>query len=80
MLEITSIFEKKTELLCSGLFLDENLVEYYLKQGIEIDFGRKGGAGPSGGRYFIFEDNTLVNVALWDNNKRTPFILGETNY
>ncbi len=77
MLGITSIFEKKTELLCNGLFLDENLVEHYLKQGIEIDFGRKGGAGPSGGRYFLFEDNTLVNVALWNNSKLTPLVLGE---
>ena len=77
MLEINTIFEKKTELLCNGLFLDESLVEHYLKQGIEIDFGRKGGAGPSGGRYFLFEDNTLVNVALWDNSDRTPLVLGE---
>jgi len=77
MFEINSIFEKKTELLCNGLFLDENLVELYLKQGIEIGFGRKGGAGPSGGRYFLFKDNTLVNVALWDNSKRTPLVLGE---
>ena len=77
MLEINTIFEKKTELLCKGLFLDENLIEHYLKQGIEIDFGRKGGAGPSGGRYFLFEDNSLVNVALWNNNEHTPLVLGE---
>ncbi|MCJ7649891.1 MAG: hypothetical protein MUP85_14865, partial [Candidatus Lokiarchaeota archaeon] len=77
MLEINTIFEKKAELLCNGLFLKENLVQHYLKQGIEIDFGRKGGAGPLGGRYFLFEDNTLVNVALWDNNDRTPLTLGE---
>jgi len=77
MVKINTIFEKKTELLCNGLFLSEKLVDHYLKQGIEIDFGRKGGAGPSGGRYFLFEDNTLVNVALWDDNKRTPLVLGE---
>ena len=77
MLEINTIFEKKTELLCNGLFLNESLVEHYLKQGIEIDFGRKGGAGPLGGRYFLFEDKTSVNVALWDNNDRTPLTLGE---
>ena len=77
MLEINTIFEKKAELLCNGLFLDEKLVKHYLKQGIEIDFGRKGGAGPLGGRYFLFEDNTLVNVALWNNNERTPLVLGE---
>ena len=77
MLEINTIFEKKAELLCNGLFLDKNLVKYYLKQGIEIDFGRKGGAGPLGGRYFLFEDKTLVNVALWENNNRTSLVLGE---
>lgn len=77
MLETNEIFEKKAELLCNGLFLNENLVEYYLKQGIEIDFGRKGGAGPLGGKYFLFEDNTLVNIALWDDIDRTPLVLGE---
>jgi len=54
------------------------LINQYKSQGIEIDFGRKGGAGPSGGRYFLLEDNkTLVNVALWDNSKRSNLLLGE---
>ncbi|GAH74851.1 unnamed protein product, partial [marine sediment metagenome] len=63
MADIQSILKKKTELLCKGVFLDEKLINQYKSQGIEIDFGRKGGAGPSGGRYFLLEDNkTLVNV------------------
>jgi radical SAM protein (TIGR04043 family) len=72
-----SIFEKKSELLCKGLFLDQTLISHYKKQGIEIDFGRKGGAGPLGGRYFLFEDNTLVNAALWDDLSKTNLYLGK---
>jgi radical SAM protein (TIGR04043 family) len=75
MIDIQTVFEKKTELLTKGLYLDENLRNSYLKQGIDLDFGRKGGAGPLGGRYFLFEDKTLVNVALWDNPIRTNLVL-----
>jgi radical SAM protein (TIGR04043 family) len=71
---------QKTELLCKGLYLDKELITKYKEQGIEIDFGRKGGAGPLGGRYFILEDNkTLANVALWNTKKRTNLLLGEKN-
>ncbi|MFX0031375.1 MAG: radical SAM protein [Candidatus Hodarchaeota archaeon] len=70
-------FVKKTELLCKGLYLDKNRIQDYLGQGIEIDFGRKGGAGPSGGRYFLLDNGVLVNVALWDNRNRTDLVLGE---
>ena len=80
MTDIHTILKKKTELLCKGVFLDENLIDQYKSQGIEIDFGRKGGAGPSGGRYFLLEDNkTLVNVALWSNPKRSNLLLREFN-
>jgi len=78
MIDIHTILKKKTELLCKGVFLDENLIRQYNSQGIEIDFGRKGGAGPSGGRYFLLEDKkTLVNVALWGNSKRSNLLLGD---
>ena len=54
----------KTELLCKGLVLDGSLIDHYEKQG--LNYGRKGGAGPLGGRYFLLEDDkTLINVALW---------------
>ncbi|MFX0059497.1 MAG: radical SAM protein [Candidatus Heimdallarchaeota archaeon] len=75
MINDYTVFEKKTELLCKGLYLDEKLINLYKNQGIEIDFGRKGGAGPFGGRYFLFENGTLVNAALWDNNKKTNLFL-----
>lgn len=69
----------KTELLCKGLFLDGRLIEHYKAQGINIDYGRKGGAGPSGGRYFLLEDGlTLTNVVLWNDPKRTELFLKES--
>ena len=77
MIDILTVFEKKTELLAKGLYLDENLRNDYLKEGIDLNFGRKGGAGPLGGRYFLFEDNTLVNVVLWDNPQQSNLNLTE---
>jgi len=78
MIDINTALKKKTELLCNGLYLDKDLVSHYKSQGIDIDFGRKGGAGPLGGRYFILEDNrTLVNVALWDNPEKSNLVLRE---
>jgi len=77
MINIHTILKKKTELLCKGVCLDETLKNHYKEQGIEIQ-GRKGGAGPLGGRYFLLEDNkTLVNVALWDTRKNTNLVLRE---
>ncbi|MFX1567026.1 MAG: radical SAM protein [Promethearchaeota archaeon] len=78
MINSKTILEKKTELLCKGLYLDSELIPQYKEQGIEIDFGRKGGAGPSGGRYFLLEDeHTLVNIALWNNRNKTELYLKE---
>ncbi|UCD00605.1 MAG: radical SAM protein [Promethearchaeota archaeon] len=78
MIDIETALKLKTELLCKGLFLDNNLIPQYKEQGIEIDFGRKGGAGPSGGRYFLLEDeSTLINIALWNTPNRTELSLKE---
>jgi radical SAM protein (TIGR04043 family) len=77
MIDTNTAFEKKTELLCKGLYLDKALIDHYTNQGIEIDFGRRGGAGPLGGRYFLLENQTLVNVALWDKKERTNLYLGQ---
>ena len=74
----TTVLKLKTEILCKGLYLDDKLINNYKEQGIEIDFGRKGGAGPLGGRYFILENGTtLVNAALWNNKKKTNLVLKE---
>ncbi|MFX1438263.1 MAG: radical SAM protein [Promethearchaeota archaeon] len=78
MIDTKTALIQKTELLCKGLYLDKELIPKYKEQGIEIDFGRKGGAGPLGGRYFILEDDkTLVNVALWNNKEKINLVLGE---
>lgn len=78
MNEKNQILRNKTELLCKGLYLDEDLIKHYKQQGINLEFGRKGGAGPLGGRYFLLEDkNTLINVALWDKPKKTNLILSK---
>ena len=78
MIDKYTILKKKTELLCKGVYLDENLINNYKSQGITLDFGRKGGAGPLGGRYFTFEDEeTLVNIALWNKKNYTNLKLGK---
>lgn len=78
MIDSETLLNQKTELLCKGLYLDNELITQYQEQGIQIDFGRKGGAGPLGGRYFILEDGkTLVNIALWNNKNKTGLVLKE---
>ncbi len=78
MIDAETALIQKTELLCKGLYLNKELITKYKEQGIEIDFGRKGGAGPLGGRYFILEDDTtLVNVALWNSKEKASLLLGE---
>jgi len=78
MINAETALQQKTELLCKGLYLNEDLISYYQTQGIEIDYGRKGGAGPSGGRYFFLEDmKTIANVALWNTQNRTDLFLKE---
>lgn len=80
MIDIETALKQKTELLCKGLYLDSELIPHYREQGIEIDFGRKGGAGPSGGRYFLLEDElTLVNIALWNKPNKTNLFLKGNN-
>jgi len=72
MLDLNTALKLKTQLLCKGVYLDEKFIEDYKSKGIEINFGRKGGAGPLGGRYFYLEDgSTFVNVALWDDKRKT---------
>jgi radical SAM protein (TIGR04043 family) len=77
MIDNYTSFVKKTEILCKGLYLDENLIDHYRTQGIEISYGRKGGAGPLGGRYFLFENQVIVNAALWNDPKRSNFVIKE---
>jgi radical SAM protein (TIGR04043 family) len=77
MIDNYTSFVKKTEILCNGLFLDEKLINHYNSQGIEISYGRKGGAGPVGGRYFLFENQAIVNAALWNDPSKSNLVVQE---
>jgi radical SAM protein (TIGR04043 family) len=82
MLTIEEVLKKKSELLCKGLFIDQKLIDHYKQQGINIELGRKGGAGPLGGRYFKFntpshQEPIIVNAALWNTRDRTDLTLGK---
>jgi len=59
----------KIELLCRGARTEEN-----------IDRGRKGGAGPTGGRYFTLPDETCIEIPLHGKFvKNSPFTLVQIN-
>lgn len=59
----------KIELLCRGARTEESL-----------DRGRKGGAGPTGGRYFTLPDETCIEIPLQGKFvEKSPFILVETD-
>ena len=59
-----SIAELKIELLSMGM-RSEGIFK-----------GRKGGAGPAGGRFFRLKDGSSVNVPLWpDYTKKSPYYL-----
>jgi len=59
----------KIELLCMGARTEEN-----------IDRGRKGGAGPTGGRYFTLPDGTCIEIPLQGKFvEKSPFTLVQTD-
>jgi len=59
----------KIELLCRGARTKEN-----------IDRGRKGGAGPTGGRYFTLPHGTCIEIPLQGKFvENSPFTLVQTN-
>jgi radical SAM protein (TIGR04043 family) len=59
----------KIELLCRGARVKES-----------IDKGRKSGAGPAGGRYFILQDGTCVEIPLQGRFvENSPFTLAQAD-
>ncbi|MEJ2294037.1 MAG: radical SAM protein [Candidatus Lokiarchaeota archaeon] len=71
-----SLLRKKVELLCKGVYLDNNL-----NNNFEV---RTGGAGPFGGGYFFLENNSnIVNIPFWQENGKNPknsnFLLTKRN-
>lgn len=70
------ILETKITLLCEGIIIPQNLIEDLKKRGIIFNLGRKGGAGPAGGRYFKFSTGTLVSTPIWiDDHNDTTLII-----
>ncbi|MHA1777043.1 MAG: radical SAM protein [Promethearchaeota archaeon] len=63
--DLLEIFKMKTEMLCNGLQITEQTIEKIRAKGIKFDFGRRGGAGPAGGRYFKFINGSIVNTPLY---------------
>ena len=75
---LRDIYHRKVNLLLNGLritqkFLDS--VKQYSKG--EWERGRKGGAGPAGGRYFMFQNGSVANAALWGPQSEQSYLLLE---
>ncbi|TFG05986.1 MAG: MSMEG_0568 family radical SAM protein [Promethearchaeota archaeon] len=62
---IKNLAELKIELIAQGMRTSEG-----------IEKGRRGGAGPAGGRFFRLKDGSCVNVPLWPSyTTKSPFEL-----
>lgn len=55
----------KCELLCNGFIISNRLLDKLHQEGRSLNLGRKGGAGPAGGRYFEFPDGSILNIPLF---------------
>ncbi|WP_371804260.1 radical SAM protein [Candidatus Lokiarchaeum ossiferum] len=70
------VLETKITLLCEGIIISQDLIEDLKRRGIQFNLGRKGGAGPAGGRYFKFSTGTLVSTPIWiDDHQDTTLII-----
>ncbi len=75
---LRKIYHWKTDLLLNGLRLTQkflNSVKKFSKG--EWDRGRKSGAGPAGGRYFLFDNGSVVNAGLWGTQSEQSYLLLE---
>jgi radical SAM protein (TIGR04043 family) len=68
------IFWIKANLLWNGLYIPEQILDKIQKKGILRSLGRKGGAGPAGGRYFFINETTIVNSQIWTFEKYPQMI------
>ncbi|MHA1338416.1 MAG: radical SAM protein [Promethearchaeota archaeon] len=66
--EIKQIFYWKTDLILNGVKIGQKFLNKLELKGIPFNEGRKGGAGPSGGRYFLFETNSIANIPILPQN------------
>ena len=64
------------ELLCNGIIIKKETLDRLEKAGHSFNFGRKGGAGPAGGRYFRFSNGAIANVPMYiDKQPNSSFII-----
>ena len=69
---------KQRHYSCQGLIVSAELLSKLEDEGRPLNMGRKGGAGPAGGRYFEFENGASVNVPLYHESYiGTPYVLSD---
>jgi len=62
---LRKIYYQKVDLLLNGLQITQEFLDSVRIFSPEFYKGRKGGAGPAGGRYFRFQNGSVVNAGLW---------------
>ncbi|MHA1900391.1 MAG: radical SAM protein [Promethearchaeota archaeon] len=65
---LKEILRVKVELLCNGIIIADETLKRLKNEGLEFNFGRKGGAGPAGGRFFRFSNGSIANVPIYIDN------------
>ncbi len=74
--QLKQILRIKVELLSNGIIIKEETLDRLEKAGHSFNFGRKGGAGPAGGRYFRFSNGSIANVQIYiDNQPNSSLII-----
>ena len=63
--DLEKIFYVKSAIFCGGMYISPLIFTELSPQDQAQYKGRKGGAGPAGGRYFRFSNNSIVNCPLW---------------
>ncbi|TFG19738.1 MAG: radical SAM protein [Promethearchaeota archaeon] len=76
--DVKDIYLQKVDLLLSGLRITQKFLDT-IKQYSDVEWqrGRKGGAGPAGGRYFLFKNGSVVNAGLWGSQSEQSHLLLE---
>ncbi len=73
--DLRKIYHWKIVLLLNGLRITQKFLDKIQQYESDFNKGRKGGAGPAGGRYFMFENGSLANVALWGPQSEQSHLL-----
>jgi radical SAM protein (TIGR04043 family) len=74
---LRKIYHWKVHLLLSGLRITEKFIRKVKNYTNDFSKGRRGGAGPAGGRYFRFENGSIANVALWGPQSEESYLFLE---